>query len=162
MENKNWWEQATMADHNKDIKGTKSPWYNQQSKLGWSILFWPVFVYGFFKTDLIKRKTKQIIGAVVIGLLFMGYLNSDDDSGTNSKRELGSYTKGGIEYYITHKYLRDPDSYEGLEWTNFIVNQDGPSQVTHTFRAKNGFGGMNVETHTFTVDKDGWKVIAVD
>ena len=110
MENKNWWEQATMADHNKDIKGTKIPWYNQQSKLGWSILFWPVFVYGFFKTDLIKRKTKQIIGGVIAAMLFFGYLNSDDDSVKPPTMSITSYQLESA--YMQNKDDAD-DRYKG-------------------------------------------------
>jgi len=91
MENRKWWEEATVADQNKDNTGSKIPWYNQKSKLEWSILIWPVFIYGFIKTDLIKKKTKQIIGAVVVGLFLIGYLTSDDNSTKAPTMNVTSY-----------------------------------------------------------------------
>jgi hypothetical protein len=68
MENKNWWEQATAADQNKDTSGTKIPWYNQKSKLGLSIFIWPLWLYGLYKTDLYSQKTKMtwVIGVLIL------------------------------------------------------------------------------------------------
>jgi hypothetical protein len=68
MENKKeWWEQATIGDQNKDSDGNKMKWYNQQSKLWWSIIIWPVGIYGVYKTDLIKKEYK--IALLVLCLL---------------------------------------------------------------------------------------------
>ena len=64
-----------------------------------------------------------------------------------------------VEYYLKHKYLKDPDSYQGIEWSKVINNQDGTYNVTHTFRARNGYGGMGIETLTFTIASDGWTVL---
>lgn len=68
MENNNWWEQATAADQSKDTSGTKIPWYNQKSKLGLSILIWPLWLYGLYKTDLYTTKTKMtwVIGVLIL------------------------------------------------------------------------------------------------
>jgi hypothetical protein len=49
-----------------------------------------------------------------------------------------------------------------VKWYLPLPNADGTYQVTHTFRAKNGFGGMNEETHIFTVSSDGETVINVN
>lgn len=67
MENKNWWEQATAADNNKDVAGNKVAWYNQKSKLGASILLWPLWLYGMYKTELYTRKTKvRWVAAILV------------------------------------------------------------------------------------------------
>lgn len=51
--------------------------------------------------------------------------------------------------------LRDPDSYESIEWSPLVENDDGTYGLRHTYRARNGFGGMNVETKTFLFSSNG-------
>lgn len=52
------------------------------------------------------------------------------------------------------KNLKDPDSYESIEWGK--VKQIGDVyKVYHKYRAKNSFGGYVVEKHTFTIDFNG-------
>lgn len=55
-------------------------WYNNKSKLISSILFWPVLVYGIYKTDLISRKVKQLLAGTTILLFFMIGKGKGDDS----------------------------------------------------------------------------------
>jgi hypothetical protein len=64
------------------------------------------------------------------------------------------------EYLIAH--LKDPDSYQSVKWFNVVeVNGaiDGLEKamftVRHTYRAKNSFGGYNVETCIFFLDGSG-------
>lgn len=58
------------------------------------------------------------------------------------------------------KTLKDPDSYEGVEWSK-IIEVNGNYQVRHTFRAKNSFGGYVVETYNFTLDSNGTVIDAI-
>lgn len=59
------------------------------------------------------------------------------------------------------KHLNDPKSYEGISWTP--VRQVGDKYVvTHTYRAKNSFGGYAIETGTFYVSLDGDFVMTED
>lgn len=53
------------------------------------------------------------------------------------------------------KNLKDPDSYEGIEWSNVIKNSDETYTVRHKFRARNSFGGMVIEDWVFILDKEG-------
>lgn len=65
-----------------------------------------------------------------------------------------------VERYLKNEYLRDPASYESVKWGKLSRNSDGIYQVTHSFRAKNGFGGMNQQTLTFFISEDGSRVIS--
>ena len=60
--------------------------------------------------------------------------------------------------FLKKKYLRDPDSYNGVEWGELVKNADGTFQISHRFSAKNGFGGMNTETLIFCISEDGKEV----
>ena len=51
--------------------------------------------------------------------------------------------------------LRDPDSYQSVEWGQVTSSGDGGSTVRHKYRAKNGFGGYNTEERIFKIDSHG-------
>lgn len=59
-----------------------------------------------------------------------------------------------VEDYLKHSYLRDPDSYESIEWSEVKEKSDG-YYVRHKYRAKNGFGGMVVANQLFHLDFSG-------
>ena len=50
--------------------------------------------------------------------------------------------------------LRDPDSYESIEWSEVKRKEDG-FYVRHKYRAKNGFGGYVVTNQLFHLDFSG-------
>lgn len=55
--------------------------------------------------------------------------------------------------------LKDPDSYEGIEWSTVVETKNGYT-VRHKYRAKNSFGGYVVENQIFYLDFKG-NVISV-
>ena len=59
-----------------------------------------------------------------------------------------------VEDYLKYSYLRDPDSYESIEWSEVKEKSDG-YYVRHKYRAKNGFGGMVVTNQLFHLDFSG-------
>lgn len=63
-----------------------------------------------------------------------------------------------VEDYL-ERTLRDPDSYESIEWSEVKEKADG-YYVRHKYRAKNGFGGYVVANQLFHLDFSG-KVINV-
>jgi len=65
-----------------------------------------------------------------------------------------------VETFLKNEYLRDPSSYESVRWGHLSKNSDGTYSVTHTFRARNGFGGMNEQTLTFLISSDGQSIIS--
>ena len=58
-----------------------------------------------------------------------------------------------VEEYL-EQTLRDPDSYESIEWSEVKRKDDG-YYVRHKYRAKNGFGGYVVTNQLFHLDFSG-------
>lgn len=58
-----------------------------------------------------------------------------------------------VEDYLK-RTLRDPDSYESIEWSEVKQKDDG-YYVRHKYRAKNGFGGYVVVNQLFHLDFSG-------
>lgn len=52
------------------------------------------------------------------------------------------------------KNLKDPKSYESIEWGEVIENENG-YMVRHKYRAKNSFGGYTIENNVFHLDLKG-------
>lgn len=59
-----------------------------------------------------------------------------------------------VKEYLKYSYLRDPDSYESIEWSEVKRKDDG-FYVRHKYRAKNGFGGYVVANQLFHLDFSG-------
>lgn len=53
------------------------------------------------------------------------------------------------------RVLKDPDSYESVSWGQVHSDGNGGYTVTHTYRAKNSFGGYEESTVTATLDSQG-------
>ena len=70
---------------------------------------------------------------------------------------------GGVKQVKDYlKYtLRDPDSYESIEWSEVKEKADG-YYVRHKYRAKNGFGGYVVANQLFHLDFSGNVVEVID
>jgi hypothetical protein len=58
-----------------------------------------------------------------------------------------------VEKYLKST-LKDPKSYESIEWGNVVEFNDG-YKVYHKFRAKNSFGGYSIESHVFYLNLEG-------
>lgn len=58
-----------------------------------------------------------------------------------------------VEEYL-ERTLRDPDSYESIEWSEVKQKDDG-FYVRHKYRAKNSFGGYVVANQLFHLDFSG-------
>lgn len=50
--------------------------------------------------------------------------------------------------------LKDPKSYEGIEWSNVVKDGD-TYRVRHKYRAKNSFGAYVVEEYVFVLNEQG-------
>lgn len=59
-----------------------------------------------------------------------------------------------VEQYLKSSYLKDPDSFQAIEWGKVIKNC-GTYVVSVKYRARNSLGGYVVETRIFTLDADG-------
>lgn len=56
--------------------------------------------------------------------------------------------------------LRDPDSFEHIQSFATTVDHDGMQRVRMKFRARNGFGGVNVEMAEAVVQNAGCEIIS--
>lgn len=94
-----------------------------------------------------------IIAAVifVIILIIAGSSSSSSSSGSSKSKTETSYSdvvtlsRYDFEERIK-KVLRDPDSYQRIDYKVQYVSEDN-YKATLTFRARNGFGGMNICTY---------------
>jgi hypothetical protein len=109
-----------------------------------------------------------IIIAVVIGIY--GAMSGDSEKTSSDNTEIVSNSAYDasvyqVEQYLKREYLKDPDSYEGIEWSK--VQKDNTNSlykyyVRHKYRAKNGFGGYAVEEKIFYLDQSGNVVNVTD
>lgn len=107
------------------------------------------------------NKFKLFLSAVVIGAFLFSAAGSgdEDSSSTNETKEVvyNSSWDGSVRQvkdYLKNN-LKDPDSYEGIEWSNVVKQGDGSFRVRHKYRAKNGFGGYVIENKVFVLDDNG-------
>lgn len=59
-----------------------------------------------------------------------------------------------VKLYL-RKHLKEPKSYEEIEWGKVVKKDDGTYWVRHKYRAKNSFGGYVIEHKLFTLDSSG-------
>lgn len=109
------------------------------------------------------KKRKRILAFAVIiplGIIIGLFANSSGNFGGPHQSEWDN-SVDCVEKYLKHS-LNDPGSYESIHWDKLVKQENGTYMVTHSFRAKNGFGGMNQETLTFVIGSDGsgrWTVL---
>lgn len=106
------------------------------------------------------KRIKYLVSFAVLGLFLFTATGSDDSSeSANSNHEVvyNSSWDGSVrqvEKYLK-KNLKDPDSYQSIEWSPVVKNNDGTFMVRHKYRAKNSFGGYVVEEKIFMLDSSG-------
>lgn len=112
------------------------------------------------RQTLTKTQRNWLIGiAVVLVLWFIGSM-SDDNGSSNSKVQNSEWDASvhQVKHYLKNYYLKDPDSYESIEWSK-VNEMSGSSDykywVRHKYRAKNSFGGYVIENKIFYLDEQG-------
>lgn len=92
--------------------------------------------------------------AVVIFVFFLIIAGSGSSSSSSSSSKAKTETSFNDVKILSQydfeerikKVLRDPDSYQRIEYKLQYVSGDN-YKATLTFRARNGFGGMNISTY---------------
>lgn len=103
---------------------------------------------------------------VIIGIiiLLIGYCaDTSTNNGNDAPEEIVTNSSFDasvhqVERFLKDQYLKDPDSYQGIEWSSVQVVDSEPTYryyVRHKFRAKNSFGGYIVENKIFYLNKNG-------
>ena len=108
---------------------------------------------------LIKWVLGIALGIYLVSLIFYSE-DSDYDSEVRNSGLNSSVWQ--VERYLKNN-LKDPDSYESIEWSavNEMENGNG-YYVRHKYRAKNSFGGYVIENKVFFLDSDGNVTYSVD
>lgn len=101
---------------------------------------------------------------VIIGLMIMAGRCAPDKSApvaqkSNPTREtvVNSAWDGSVwqaEHYIK-RGLKDPDSFEAIEWGKVVLVPGGTYKVRCLYRAKNSLGGYVVEQVLIDLDREG-------
>jgi hypothetical protein len=97
--------------------------------------------------------------AVILVLLFM-WLGRDADAPASKapKETVYNSSYDGSVYQVERyleRNLKDPDSFEAIEWSSVVKRADGGFMVRCKYRAKNSFGGYVVENQAFILDSTG-------
>ncbi len=95
-----------------------------------------------------------IIVLVVIVSLFMPNTEPTEVV-SNSAYDASVYQ---VESYLKRGYLKDPDSYQGIDWSEVQITTSNTSYkyyVRHKFRAKNSYGGYEIENKIFYLNAEG-------
>jgi hypothetical protein len=113
---------------------------------------------------------RHLISFVVLGLFLLlaaGSTEGDGD-GTASSSPRAVVTNSAwdgsvwqVERYLKRELLKDPDSYQSIEWSQVRKTEGGGYMVRHKFRARNSFGGYVVSSYGFVLDSNGTVVSAI-
>jgi hypothetical protein len=124
------------------------------------------------KSDARRTKNKDaangcfglIILSIIIGTCTMMFSDDPKPDSIVSNSELDA-SVWQVESFLKDEYLKDPDSYESIEWSAVVIDTTKKESsykyfVRHKFRAKNSFGGYEIENKVFYLDSTG-KVINI-
>ena len=104
--------------------------------------------------DQREKKTYKgilFISIVIISMVLVNVNPTDNSSKVqNNGLDASVYQ---VEQFL-EDHLNDPDSYDPIEWSAVQKTKNG-YYVRHKYRARNGFGGMNIENKIFYLDEDG-------
>ena len=96
---------------------------------------------------------------IILSLFLVIILCVVNDASENSSIFTGGLDQTSAEMYVRRfmkqDYLKDPDSYESISWSDLMKAGDGTYYITHSYRAKNSFGGYVIETKIFHLDSEG-------
>lgn len=104
-----------------------------------------------------------VIGWLIIAFFLMmlagSFIGRNDPSTRAERLEPVSNSAWDGSVYQVERYLKDtlkdPDSYQSIDWGKVLKTPDNHFKVRHTYRARNGFGGYVVEEKVFTLDSTG-------
>ena len=103
---------------------------------------------------LTKTKRNWFIGiaAIFVMWIIVSILQDDDNSPVRNSGYDASVRQ--VESYLKNN-LKDPKSYESMEWSAVERTGNGGYKVRHKYRAKNSFGGYVTENKVFYLDANG-------
>ena len=111
---------------------------------------------------------KAVVGVTIAPLFLVGYglfhQASKGLEGEPKNRQFACMSSlDGSMFELAYEAkqgLRDPDSFEHIQSSATVVDVDGRQRIRMRFRARNGFGGMNVETAEAVVSNRDCKLLS--
>lgn len=105
------------------------------------------------------KHLKYLLSVLVMGVFLITATATGEEDSSSTETHGKVYNSSWdasvrqVEKYLKSS-LRDPDSYESIEWSEVKETSTG-YVVRHKYRAKNGFGGYVVSNQLFYMDSDG-------
>lgn len=94
------------------------------------------------------------------GFLLLGYLAAEETKSTNPQAAcLDSRYMFDILWEVKQS-LREPDSFDHIRSSATGVDENGVQQILIEFRARNGFGGVNIGKAVADVQFQGCKLVS--
>jgi hypothetical protein len=95
-----------------------------------------------------------LVSVIIFVVLYIIGSLMDTDGTSNVKNSVYDGSVHQVEQYLKGT-LKDPKSYDAMEWSNVEHNSDGQHIVRHKYRAKNSYGGYVIENKIFYLDDKG-------
>lgn len=114
-----------------------------------------------------KKLTKEIkktcYGCLtIIAILFFGFivtiLINTPKNNESAREAVNNSAFDGSVYQVKNylkKNLKDPDSFQSMEWSKVVKRDDGSYMVRCKYRAKNSFNGYVISNQIFILDSKG-------
>ena len=112
----------------------------------------------------VSKKNLILVCVAAVIFFLAGILLCSDPGTSNDSATTNRYRSAvivGVKSYL-RETLKDPSSYQEMEWSQIGENPNGQLYVRHKYRAKNGLGGYVVEEKIFYLDKEGNVIWAKD
>lgn len=136
--------------------------------VGWVFLIWLL-------ARRSRSRTVSIGGGFVLSFFLMGILavlfapkqperGSKPDQPARRAMTVSNSGWDGSVWQVERwleRHLKDPDSFEAIEWGSVIQVEDGYT-VRLRYRAKNSFGGFDISDQLFILDRTGQVVTAFE
>jgi hypothetical protein len=95
---------------------------------------------------------KNNIKFIVSVFMVLGLILSCSETKKDKNETLFDENSKIVKAYLDN-HLKDPDSYQSIEWSPAKESKDGDGSIAirHKYRAKNSFGGYEIEEKVFII-----------
>lgn len=101
----------------------------------------------------------MVLIVIIAVVYFISSLSGNSTESTNTPKEVVYNSSWDASVRQVEQYLKDnlkdPGSYEGIEWSKVTKLDNGNFMVRHKYRAKNSFGGYVVDNKIFILSPTG-------
>lgn len=95
-----------------------------------------------------------LVGFALFLIIGARLCNTEEPYTPTAKEQAHTEAVSYVKAYLKTN-LKDPKSYESIEWSEVVIRTDGGYKIRHKYRAKNSFGGYAVENKVFLISPTG-------